>query len=75
MIGPQVLNQRYGEFWFNRDKNLARAMTKGMSGLTRHTANSGTRLMPAMHMSTFGWIELIGAVNNLRKAYGAENCD
>eukprot|EP00974_Lingulodinium_polyedra_P018530 1794505-Lingulodinium_polyedra.AAC.1 len=31
--------------------------------------------MPVMHTSTFGWIELIGAVSNLRKVYGAENCD
>eukprot|EP00974_Lingulodinium_polyedra_P104731 10139477-Lingulodinium_polyedra.AAC.1 len=27
-----------------------------------------------MRMSTFGWIELIGAVSNRRKVYGAENC-
>eukprot|EP00974_Lingulodinium_polyedra_P063445 6125407-Lingulodinium_polyedra.AAC.1 len=26
-------------------------------------------------MSTFGWIELIGAVSNLGKAYGADSCD
>eukprot|EP00974_Lingulodinium_polyedra_P061682 5953324-Lingulodinium_polyedra.AAC.1 len=31
--------------------------------------------MPALHMSTFGWIELIGAVSNLRNVYGATNCD
>eukprot|EP00974_Lingulodinium_polyedra_P011350 1095453-Lingulodinium_polyedra.AAC.1 len=74
MVGPQVENQRYSqllEFWLNRDKNLAHAMAKGMSGLTRHTANSGTRQMPALHMSTFGWIELIGVVSNLRNVFGA----
>eukprot|EP00974_Lingulodinium_polyedra_P090533 8779717-Lingulodinium_polyedra.AAC.1 len=46
-----------------------------MSGLTRHAANSGTRQMPALHMSTFGWVELIRAVSNLRSVYGAVNCD
>eukprot|EP00974_Lingulodinium_polyedra_P033297 3202127-Lingulodinium_polyedra.AAC.1 len=78
MVGPQVENQRYGqllEFWFNRDKNHAHATTKGMSGLTRRAANSGTREMPSLHTSTFGWIELIGAVSNLRNVYGATNCD